>query len=186
MDNFFEILIYLIIIISFLSSLFQKKEKPKTTQKPEGAAKQKSSDSFSEFEAEPIDVESSSAGYDILSEIEKIFNEDLGAPKPKQEAEIRTAKSVEDRSLETESVNYDKFDLEKRMALETQARFQRKEVKVDSKTELAAKMFEELLKKQGAKKREKHPIIQKIKNPQLIKDYIVVSEILNKPLALRK
>lgn len=186
MDNFFEVLIYLIIIISFLSSLFQKKEKPKTTQKPEGTAQQKPSDGFSEFENVPLEVESSSSGYDILSEIEKIFNEDLGAPKPKQEPEIRTTSRIEDRSLEAESVNYDKFDLEKRIALETQARFQKKEIKIDSKTELAAKMFEELLKKQGAKKRERHPIVQKIKNPQLIKDYIVVSEILNKPLALRK
>ncbi|MCS7052354.1 MAG: hypothetical protein NZM09_01330 [Ignavibacterium sp.] len=184
MDSLFDIIIFLIIIISFLSSLFQKKEKPKTTQKTEGSTQTKSSDGFSEFESEKIEVEAPS--YDILSEIEKIFNEDLGVPKQKREPEFQTPSTIPERSLETESISYDKFDLEKKVALETQAKFQRKEIAIDSKTETAAKMFEELLKKQGAKKKEKHPIIKKIRDPQLIKDYIIVSEILNKPLALRK
>lgn len=184
MDNFFEVLIYLIIIISFLSSLFKKKEQPKTTQKPQTPHQQSKSDGFSEFESEPVEVESS--GYDILSEIENIFNQELGKPKPKTESITKPEERIKDRSLEQESVNYDKFDLEKKVALDTQKRFQRREIKIDSRTEKAALMFEELSKKQRAKTHISHPLIKKIKNPLLIKEYILVSEILNKPLALRK
>lgn len=184
MDNFFEVLIYLIIIISFLSSLFKKKEQPKTTHKPPAPQQQRDSDAFSEFESESVEAEP--AGYDILSEIENIFNEEFGKPKPHTESIPKTNEKIRDRSLEQESVSYDEFDLERKIALDTQKRFQRKEIQVDSRTEKAALMFEELLKKQGAKTHISHPLIKKIKNPRAIKEYILVSEVLNKPLALRK
>ncbi len=184
MDNFFEVLIYLIIIISFLSSLFKKKEQPKAPPSQQGSVKKQPSDGFSEFESESVEVESS--GYDILSEIENIFNQELGKPKQRTESEIKPEPKIRDRSLEADSINYDKFELEKKAALDTQKRFQRREITVDARTETAAMMFEELLKKQRAKSLVSHPIIKKIKNPQMIKDYIIVSEILNKPLALRK
>lgn len=184
MDNFFEVLIYLIIIISFLSSLFKKKENPNSSQKPQPTPNKSSSDGFSEFESESVEVESS--GYDILSEIENIFNQELGKPKTHTQSKPKPDQSISDISLEGQSVNYDTHDLEKKVALETQKRFQRREIKLDSGTEKAALMFEELLNKQRAKAHTAHPLIKKIKNPQLIKDFIIVSEILNRPLSLRK
>lgn len=187
MDNLFEVLIYLIIIISFLSSLFKKKEQPKTTQKPERPQttyQNNESDGFSEFESDSAQTEAS--GYDILSEIENIFNQELGRPKAQTESLPKQVSTANERSLEQESVNYDRFELERKAAIETQKRFQRDEIKIDSKTEKAALMFEELLNKQRAKTVIANPLIKKIKNPRMIKDYILVSEILNKPLALRK
>ncbi len=183
MDNLFDILVYLIIIISFLAPLFKKKEKPNTTEKPQ-QSHQRSSDGFSEFETETVVTETSD--YDILTELEIIFNQDLGKPKPQIESKQRSEEKIKEVSLEQTSVNYDKFELEKKIGLETQKKFQRKEIKLDSDTEKAAMMFEELLGKQGAKVRTTHLLIKKIRNPRLIKDYIVVSEILNRPLALRK
>jgi hypothetical protein len=183
MDNLFEILIYLFIIISFLSSLFKKKEEPKPP-KTQQSKSQKSIDEFTEYEIESL--ESKTESYDILSELENIFNQDLGTPKQKQETPRVFKGEIKPDSLEQESINYDKFDLERKIALETQSRFQRKEIIIDDKTERAAQMFEEMLFNQRAKAQVVHPLIKKIKDRKLIKDYIIISEILQKPLALRK
>jgi predicted nucleotidyltransferase len=184
MDNIFEVLIYLIIIISFISSLFKKKEEPKAPQTQQGSVKKESSDTFSEFDFDKSTVKSSD--YDLLEEIESIFNQDFGSPKKNKDIPSEQHKIQSEYSLEHTKMNYDNFDIESRIILENQKKFHRNEIKIDSKTEIAAKMFEELLNKKGAKQKSINPLIKKIKNPTLIKDYILVSEILNKPLSLRK
>ena len=67
MDNFFEILIYLLIIISFLSGLFRKKDKKKRPplQKPE--SQQPTERELSVAQSPPKEE------YDVLKEIEDFF-----------------------------------------------------------------------------------------------------------------
>ncbi len=185
MDNFFEVLIYLIIIISFLSSLFKKKEVPKSPPNSKTEpTKKSSSDGFDEFETS-ADTQTKE-DFDILAELENIFNEDFGKPKSAPKPEKQTNIEYSDKSLEIKSPNYEDFSFETSKALEAQSRFKRREITVDSKIEKAAELFEQALNNQRAKQQVFHPLVKKIRNPKMIKDYIVVSEILQKPLALRK
>ncbi|HSL89763.1 MAG TPA: hypothetical protein VK870_10700, partial [Ignavibacteriaceae bacterium] len=85
MDNFFEILIYLFIIVTFLSSIFKKK-KP-VPQKPEARVPQQREEvdiSYSpEQEMESTPVKSSSTDeYDILKELEQFFKVGESQQKP--------------------------------------------------------------------------------------------------------
>lgn len=181
MDNLFEVLIYLLIIISFLSSFFKKKEVPKPTQKPQSSTEQVP---LSKSSQQQQDIESS--GYGILEELESIFDEDLGRPKTTPSKSQYDYYSDQIIHHSKEKKYYQNENIENKVSLEHQLKFQRRKIEIDEKTEKAASAFEEMLNEQFNKKRIVHPLIKKIKNPSLIKDYILVSEILNKPLALRK
>lgn len=189
MDNLLEYLFYFILIVSFLSSLFKKKEVPKTPPStlPQPVERSKT-DGFDEFEFSSDAP--SKEDFDILSEIESIFNEELGTPKQKPKTKTKfdhySYSEQSNKSLETESPNYDNIDFETSKNLEAQSRFKRREIFVDSNIEKAAELFEQVLNNQRTKKQELHPLVKKIRNPKAIKDYILVAEILNKPLALRK
>jgi len=101
MDNFFDILIYLIIIISIVSSFIKKKQRPKET---------------SERRTQPLDskqtdasvsVEQPKEEYDIIKEIEgffKVGNEQLEAvvlPPAKKEPQKRMTQIEEQIKAES-------------------------------------------------------------------------------------
>lgn len=183
MDNFFEILIYLIIIISFLSSFFKKKEPEQKRGSNQPLPESKPSD-YTDAKIETKAEES----YDILKEIENIFKENMGVPVPKPEGENKTViqQKEEEKFQDAFDKNYDKEDI-RRVSAESRAIKSRDDSKkLDEKTLREAEKFEELLKSQSEFKRRKHPIIDKLHNPQSLKEYVLISEILGKPVAYKR
>ncbi len=186
MDNFFEILIYLLILISFLGSFFKKKEQEK---KPGGSAPvpNKDSDTFtltSESGTEPRQAEN----YDILKEIENIFKENMGIPVPQTQQKDKTSpeQKKDEKYKEAFATNYDKQDVRLLSAESRGLKSREVTRKLDEKTLREAEKFEELLKEHSITERKKHPIVDKLKNPRSLKEYILISEILGKPAAYRR
>lgn len=183
MDNFFEILIYLIIIISFLSSFFKKKEPEQKRGGNQPLPKSEPSD-YNDAKIATKQEES----YDILKEIENIFKENMGVPVPKPEQENKTViqQKEEEKFQDAFEKNYDKEAI-RRVSAESRAIKSRDDSKrLDEKTLQEAEKFEELLKSQPEFKKRKHPIIDKLHNPQSLKEYVLISEILGKPVAYKR
>lgn len=185
MDNIFEILIYLFIIFTFLSSIFKKK-KPKT-QKPESQVPRQREEvdvSYSpEMEIEPSITKSSSTDeYDVLKELEQFFK--VGEPKPlPQQIDVEQKKKTAEESwrskTESEHVYEDIWEKKRREIAS-------KNKEMDSSTFSQASKFEGLLKEKKTYSSEfQNNIKQRIKQPVSLKEYIVISEILGKPKALK-
>jgi hypothetical protein len=186
MDNFFEILIYVIIIISFLSSIFKKK---KQQQKPSTQVPRP--DEFAQAdvtESQPQPKEE----YDVLREIEDFFK--VGSELPGQER-TTTAQPEEPISIiqSKEQSKPDSWHTPTASEHSYSDNWERKteEVKkkisqVDSGIEKQAAKFEESLSRV---KPERSEIISLIKarftNPSTLREYIIFSEILGKPKAMR-
>lgn len=183
MDNFFEILIYLIIIISFLSSFFKKKEPEKKPGKSSPLPESKPADySDSSVESKPVE------SYDILREIENIFKESMGVPAPKPQPDYQQVpeQKEEVKYRQASERNYDREDT-RRVTAESRALRSREDAKkLDEQTLREAEKFEELLKYQSEIKRKKHPIVNKLHNPQSLKEFVLISEILGKPVAYKR
>lgn len=193
MDNFFEILIYLFIIVTFLSSIFKKK-KP-VSKKPEARVPQQREEvdiSYSpEQEMQPTSVKSSSSDeYDILKELEQFFKvgEPQQKPAPKPQPKIpptrveQKKKTVED-SWRTRTDSEHKYeDIWEKKSRDVAQR----QKDVDSLTSRQAAKFEEMLnvKKVYSTAFERN-IKKRLKHPSSLKEYIVISEILGKPKALK-
>lgn len=193
MDNFFEILIYLFIIVTFLSSIFKKK-KP-VPKKPEARVPQQREEvdiSYSpEQEMQPTSVKSSSSDeYDILKELEQFFKvgEPQQKPAPKPQPKIpptrveQKKKTVED-SWRTRTDSEHKYeDIWEKKSRDVAQR----QKDVDSLTSRQAAKFEEMLnvKKVYSTAFERN-IKKRLKHPSSLKEYIVISEILGKPKALK-
>lgn len=184
MDNFFEILIYLIIIISFLSSFFNKKKEQEQKRRNNQPLPKSEPSDYTDAKIETKPEES----YDILKEIENIFKENMGVPVPKSEEENKTViqQKEKEKFHDAFDKNYDKEDV-RRVSAESRAIKSRDASKrLDEKTLREAEKFEELLKSQSGFKKRKHPIIDKLHNPQSLKEYVLISEILGKPVAYKR
>jgi len=185
MDNLFEILIYVIIIISFLSSIFKKKKQQQ--QKPPVRQPQQEEYSQAEVSTPPSQ---SKEEYDILKELEVFFK--VGTEPTKQEIPVpqeppkkithieeQTRREIWQTRTESEHDIEDwegkKAEVKKRMA------------RVDSSVEKKAALFEEsLVKKEAVFSSIALTVKSKIANPSTLKEYIIFSEILGKPKALRR
>jgi hypothetical protein len=184
MDNVFEILIYLIIIVSFLSSIFKKK---KQQQRP--PAQQPQTDE--QYQAEvAIPQTQSKEEYDILKELEDFFKVGSEQPQqqiPDQQETPTKVTQVDERTRRemwqsrTESEHYVEdwegktAEVKKRMA------------RVDPSVEKKAALFEEsLVRKEAVFSSIALIVKSKITNPSTLKEYIIFSEILGKPKALRR
>jgi hypothetical protein len=194
MDNLFEILIYAIIIISFLSSFFKKKDQPKQThaqrnQRPDSISYQQQS-----AKIEPEMISQRNKDYDIMRELESLFKGEIKIPEqqPQSSSEIssnipdrnldrtidkRTVRNIEDRNYSEDKGTERRSSIEKR---------KKEIVKVDSKIEAKAKEFEKVLAGPRKRKAAQTEFNRKLKNPANIKEYILFSEILGKPIALRR
>ncbi|MCJ7554736.1 MAG: hypothetical protein MUO34_12735 [Ignavibacteriaceae bacterium] len=187
MDNIFEILIYLFIIVTFLSSIFKKK-KPKP-QKPESQVPQQREEvdvSYSpEMEIETSTTKSSSTDeYDVLKELEQFFK--VGEPKPKplpQQIDVEQKKKTAEESWRSKTKSehmYEDIWEKKRRNIAS------KKKEFDSLTFSKASKFEELLKeKKVCPSIFQRNIKEKIMRPASLKKYIIISEILGKPKALK-
>ena len=200
MDDLFQIIIYGIIIISFLSSFFKKKEQPKP---PVPGTKPKSTVAYPKQDRN-VDlntVEGKQEEYDILREIENLFKGEVNIPQqnkqpaPPQREYINN--EISDVNLDKISDNRMQQSLEQKRNLESIARSERKtsieqqnwtrkKVYVDPKIEATAAEFEKVLA--GPRKRQEsiNEFNRKLKNPRTVREYILFSEILGKPKALRR
>ncbi len=193
MDNIFEILIYLFIIVTFLSSIFKKK-KP-IPQKPESHVPQHREEvdlSYSpEMEIETSTAKSSSTDeYDVLKELEQFFK--VGEPQPARkpkpqpvpqsilfEQKKKNAEESWRSKTESEHMYEDVWEKKKREIAS-------KKKEIDSLTFSQVTKFEELTKEMKVcPSTFQRNIKEKIMRPASLKKYIIISEILGKPKALK-
>jgi hypothetical protein len=189
MDNIFEIVVGLVIIYSLLGPLFKKKKgkelpspsKPDYEEMPEAELPQTTSAKKKDYD-----------DFDILREVEELFKEhlpqEIPAPKPKPRIEVKP--KIEPKR----DVPVDVWREHKRN--ESELKYQEK---VKPKTVFKQKV--EPIKN----KRVQHSdfsigetsvedlsnlrakeILVSIRDPRKLSDYILVSEILGKPKALRR
>lgn len=213
MDDLFQIIIYGIIIISFLSSFFKKKEQPKP---PVPGTKPKDSVSYKPQSAgtQPTYSQQNQDEYDILKEIENLFKGEVNAPAPPKQTQpaaqdyyrdheikerniessederfyrdVQKRPSVENRLSLEESANLEnRTNLERKTAIE-QLSYAKARPKIDSKTEKDAEKFEMVLSALEKRSTKQNQFVRKIKNPVTVREYILFSEILGKPKALRR
>ncbi len=186
MDNVFEILIYLIIIISFLSSIFKKKQKPQ----------QRSQQRSQRENYEQKDVATSKTEqkeeYDVLKEIEDFFkvgteNYEQGQQVPVEQESTESDYRIEGKQ-KTEAIPSTSATESYRNVIEKQREeLKIKRAMVDSAVEEKAKQFEKLLSKPVQPIATMASTIKsKLSNPRDIREYIIFSEILGKPKALRR
>ena len=207
MDDLFQYLIYGVIIFSFLSSFFKKKEPPKQTpqkpaQKPESISYQQRS-----TKVEPDIIAQKNDEYDILRELESLFKGEVNLPqqhRPKQIPNEEYADhKIEDKNLEiitdrrtlrnvdqNPSVEY-KQSVEERNYIEPkgtveQNKWTKKKSKIDPKVEASAREFEKVLAGPRKQRAAITDFNRKLKNPSTVREYILFSEILGKPKALRR
>jgi hypothetical protein len=186
MDNIFEILIYGLIIISFLSGLLRKKDKKKKppVQSPQTQEPIEREVTVTQTQQKPE--------YDILKEIENFFK--VGEQeKGSQQTQTVPPQTVEpmdfDEHIETDTWHQPTASEHKYTDVwkDKQKELMDKKSKIDSGTEEQAVKFEKYLKKrQTAASEISKKIRSKLINPASLKDYIVISEIMAKPKAFRR
>lgn len=179
MENFFQVLIYLIIIIAFLSSIFKKKDK----QKPQGTTSGRMG--YYESSEQKYPQKSQQDEYDILKEIEGLFKTETATTTEKRKLES-TIEASQKRKISEEEHTQDKEEHELDKSWHEITPFKRK-VKVDSKIEKEAEQFEQLLA--NLDKQEDSSFIELRNNlfsPQSLRESIIMMEILGKPKYLRR
>jgi len=186
MDNIFEILIYVIIIVSFLSSIFKKRKQQK--QKP--PAQQSQSDQYSQAEI-AVPQAQPKEEYDVLRELEDFFKvgeeptrQQIPVPIPPQQPKIPNMEEhvrTDSWHAKTESEHYVN-EWERK-----QSEVKKIISSVDSSIEKKAALFEASLDKKDATFSSIALAVKsKMKTPSTLKEYIIFSEILGKPKALRR
>lgn len=192
MDDIFEVLIYLFIIISFISSFFKKKKKQQKRQVPGSQLKEQEQIQLPVQEVEPEVKEEREV--DIMKEFEKFFQ--VG------ETQKKTSKIHDDKEMYEGAKDRDNYKAvpeesfhKKTISEHTfidpwdkkRKEIEKKVAKVDESIEAQASKFEEHLKKKETAASEiSKEIRMRLKNPSSLKDYIIISEIMGKPKSLSK
>ncbi len=193
MDNLFEYLIYGFIIISFISS-FLKKKKRLPKEPADQTLHQRTDITEDKFIDIPPSQEPKAENYDILKGIESFF--DVGKPK-QAETKIHTDKEmyegakdrenyipVPEKSFHTLTASEHTFTEtwdEKRKELE------KREKNLSPKIEKQASVYEEsLIRKVSTATGIIKDIKERLKSPSTLKEYVIISEIMGKPKALKR
>jgi hypothetical protein len=200
MDNLFEILIYAIIIISFLSSLFRKKKQPR---KPQGTSQQNpyaSAPAEVEAETEIAADSSEKYDYDLMKEFERFFKvegekteipkENYRVVEPVTQTQDRsTPIEIQQRQKDLESSRHVKTESEQRYTNiweRKKKEVEKKTSRIDSAIEMQAAKFEKLLSSKGSSASQiSRKIRQRLSDPSTLKEYIIISELIGKPKSLR-
>ena len=187
MDNFFEILIYVIIIISFLSSILKKKkQKPKQPADRTPQQEEYPQKDVSVAQTQPKEE------YDILKELEDFFKvgeepkrKQIPVPAPQQQKEMPDMEEhTQEDSWHSPTVSEHSYTNDWGRKKEEVKKIISK---VDASIEKQAAKFEESLNKAKPLTTEIVASIKtKLHNPSTLKEYIIFSEILGKPKALRR
>ena len=195
MDDYFQIIIYLIIIFAFLNSLFRKKNKGEA---PPRSANSRNTEKDNTNPASGYAQNEKQSEYDILKEIEGLFKgENNSTGRRRMESEIEKAKMrkvprkehVEDEewhSLDKESHEQSADEIQLNRSWHSITPFKRAPA-VDSVIEKEAEKFERMLAERN--KEAVFPLNElreKLYSPGTLQDYIVVSEIIGKPKYLRR
>ena len=184
MDNFFELIFILFIIFSFLAPLFKKKpenNKPARKEEPPDNNYQSDSQTANSYE------EKGQEDYDILREIEGMFNKNAEVRTP-EEKEMTAMQQTTEADENAGLVTPEEKSLEKEEHTE-QTEWHRLTDKTDYSREDAllqeeAKKFEQSLLPKEEINIVKQNILASIKNTESLKEYFVISEILGNPKGL--
>jgi hypothetical protein len=191
MDNYFQYLLFLFIIISLLSSFFKKKKpesKPEIPLPNPPAKPQRSSQQ---------------EDYDIMKEIEKMFKTQSPEPEkqpeniPTKEKKYKPSEHTEDPEWHKEDPEWHEEDPEWHTEDPSEHRLEnwderRKKAQVKLRQNLnqkilkEAEMFEKSLTKKTQVVDARKNLIKKIKQPSTLKEFVIISEILGKPKAFQE
>ncbi len=203
MDNgFFVTLIYIFIIIIFLSSLFRKKARgtkgkplPGVLRMPE---ENKNADAVS---MNYYNSENARDNKEIMEEIGRLFEKENqsgggenmpGKPPERKETKIETYyREAREKAGQQAPDDYSKWPgSEIKSTVQTVIKekgiVESELIMVDSKIEKEARDFEKLLNPRQEENKLVGAIREKISDIQTLKEFIVFNEILGKPKALRR
>ena len=206
MEDFIKVLIWLIIIISFFSLVFKKKnkEKPKVPQSPNRDNEENIPKSVEPQNKKVEDRGEIESYNDMLSEIENLFKKDNGrnitvSQNTPLESSPQTKTSdktkIEEHEAKKKSAKYNDSQWHKETASEhtlindweREEKVLEKKAAVDFRIENKAKKFEEIInQKPEPIGLFKHTIKEKLRHPATLKDYILMSEIIGRPKAKRR
>ncbi|HEX9252664.1 MAG TPA: hypothetical protein VF870_10505 [Ignavibacteriaceae bacterium] len=204
MDDLFQYLIWGIIIFSFISSFFKKKEPPKQTPLPKAKQPDVVNYPKQQTDVERITVSQKQDEYDILRELENLFKGEIKTPTPQKQkqgdpydiyesneikdkdldlvVDKRMQRNVEDMKPIGSRETYDNKSAGRRSVSDRQAQ----QKIINPKIEEQAKEFERVLAGPKQQRATVTEFNRKLKNPRTVKEYILFSEILGKPKALRR
>lgn len=203
MDDFFKFLIWSIIIISFISSFFKKDKGKKTPSPPQRRPNNLNKDRTTPY-PQSSSTSMDSDQNDIFKEIEKLFkteNTRQAPPIPQQER--TTAKrqtTIEKTEAEAAYDEQKSIDMMDKVWHEESAgehtpktnwEQEKKKIaamdkKAKSKVEEESKRFEKFLtQEEKYDSRTLRTLKERLKHPQSLKEFIVISEIIGKPVSRR-
>lgn len=193
MDDFFEILIYIFIIISVISSFFKKKKRVQQNQQTQGS--QQNTGGQTQLTVQQTEPEvKEKLDVDILKEFEKFFQ--VGEPQRKSDKEHNDkdlydgVKEREDYKVVPEESFHKKSSSEHSFEdswHKQKAELDKKTSKIDKSVEEQASKFQKYLqKKESAASEISKKIRTRFNDPSSLKDYIIISEIMGKPKSLRR
>jgi hypothetical protein len=197
MDNFFDILIYILIIAIFLSSLFRKKKVP-PKEGAEGTQRRPGPDNRPVTKVETTSTtpkqDSGEVEFDLFKEFENFLNPVETKPKPQQTEQTPPVQEMKKTREDYIPVPEKSFHEETASEHTYVDKWERKKKEIDqrkktinSKIEKEATQFEELLKKD---ERTGEKLIssfnKKFKDASSLREYVIFSEILGKPKALKR
>ncbi|MFC2103704.1 hypothetical protein ACFLSS_04665, partial [Bacteroidota bacterium] len=191
----FQILIYIIIAISFISSFFKKKKRvqPPTDDLQSGKLIQ-----MDEQVIEPPPSPKQKAeDFNIMKEFESFFNiEESSTPTTKKTEPVHDDKQVYEGVKNRENyIEVPEDSFHKRTTSEhtfinpwevKKKEIERRKKSITPEIEERVSAYKEsLIKKESAAKEIIQNIKNRIQNPATLKEYIIISEIIGKPKALR-
>jgi len=196
MDDIFQILIYVIIAISFISSFFKKK---KPVQPPTDNLQRGKPIQMGEQVIEaPPSLKQKAEDYNIMKEFESFFNlGDQISPPQKNIAEpVHDDKNIyegadkRDNYIKVPEESFHKQTSSEHTFINPweikQKEIEKKKKAITQDIEKQASLYKENLEKTNtAAKGIVHNIRNRIKDPASLKEYIVISEIIGKPKAYK-
>jgi len=188
MDNFLQILFFLFIIFSFIAPLFKKKKEQEQQTKAQDQNNPERQRAKAELKKEMEE-------YDILNEIQGLFKPPEEVKKP---AEKQTyAQSYEESPAVTqpyEESSYETPEWEKALKTEhtvndewhratTEADFNKESAVIDKEAKRIQKLIDDRNKPVNVRLGE---LRKSIRNPETLKQYFLISEIIGKPRAVKR
>lgn len=194
MDNFVDILIYGLIIATFLSSILRKKKVlPKNISEDSQVQPGPVNRPVQRVQPPP-QKQSGEVEFDLFKEFENFFNVDTAKPKPQQTKSYSTVREPQRKQNDYIPVPEKSFHEQTASEHSVTDKWERKKKEIeqikrtiDSKIEKEANQFEKYLKKGSTTGTGiVSSLSQRLKDPVSLREYVVISEILGKPRAHRK
>ena len=183
MDDIFQILLYLVIIISFIAPIFRKKNQDKNSQQSSRQRFPLQDSNLENPKTEIAATESKQTDYDVLKELENFFK--VGSEEKTittDELNLNFEEQKAEPQSSTKPQGYQSIWDKKKAEVESVVK------SLDKKIEDQAKQFQEEMAYQ------KNPLSndfvlrlkKNIRKPATLKEYILMAEIIGKPKSLRR